>query len=110
MHMYPISGAPQRVKKGDTAFSYRDANWGMVIVGVDPNPNNNMKTIAWAKEYSEALHPYTAGGAYINMMMDEGQERVKAAYRDNYARLVEIKTKYDPTNLFSVNQNIRPAS
>ncbi|MEP6988404.1 MAG: BBE domain-containing protein, partial [Chloroflexota bacterium] len=80
------------------------------IVGVDPDPNNNMKTIAWAKDYSDAIHPHSAGGAYINMMMDEGQERVKAAYKDNYARLVEIKTKYDPTNLFRVNQNIRPAT
>jgi FAD/FMN-containing dehydrogenase len=108
MHLYPISGAPQRVGKNDTAFSYRDANWGMVIVGVDPDPANNDKTISWAKAYSEALHPYTAGGAYINMIMDEGQERVKAAYRDNYQRLVEIKNKYDPTNLFRVNQNIKP--
>ncbi|MBA3868297.1 MAG: FAD-binding oxidoreductase [Anaerolineae bacterium] len=110
MHLYPISGAPHRVKNSDTAFSYREANWGMVIVGVDPDPNNNMKTIAWAKDYSDAIHPHSAGGAYINMMMDEGQERVKAAYKDNYARLVEIKTKYDPTNLFRVNQNIRPAT
>jgi FAD/FMN-containing dehydrogenase len=109
MHLYPISGAPKRVGKNDTAFSYRDANWGMVIVGVDPDPANNEKMISWAKAYSEALHPYTAGGAYINMIMDEGQERVKAAYRDNYSRLVEIKTKYDPTNFFHVNQNIKPS-
>jgi FAD/FMN-containing dehydrogenase len=108
MHMYPISGAPKRVGKNETAFSYRDANWGMVIVGVDADPANNEKMIAWAKTYSEALRPYTAGGAYINMIMDEGQERVKAAYRDNYQRLVEIKNKYDPTNFFRVNQNIRP--
>lgn len=109
MHLYPINGAPQRVGQTDTAFSYRDANWGMVIVGVDPDPANNEHMIAWAKTYWEALHPYTAGGAYINMMMDEGQDRVKAAYRDNYARLVEIKNKYDPTNLFRVNQNIKPS-
>lgn len=110
MHLYPISGAPQHVGKNDTAFSYRDANWGMVIVGVDSDPANNERMIAWAKAYSEALHPYTAGGAYINMIMDEGQERVKAAYRDNYQRLVQIKTKYDPNNLFRVNQNIAPAT
>jgi FAD/FMN-containing dehydrogenase len=110
MHLYPISGAPKRVGKNDTAFSYRDANWGMVIVGVDPDPANNEKLISWAKAYSEALHPYTAGGGYINMIMDEGQERVKAAYRDNYQRLVAIKNKYDPTNFFRVNQNIRPGS
>jgi FAD/FMN-containing dehydrogenase len=108
MHLYPITGAPKRVGKNDTAFSYRDANWGMVIVGVDPDPANNEKMIAWAKAYSEALHPYSAGGAYINMIMDEGQERVKAAYRDNYSRLVEIKNKVDPTNFFHVNQNIKP--
>jgi FAD/FMN-containing dehydrogenase len=110
MHLYPISGAPQRVGGNDTAFSYRDANWGMVIVGVDPDPANNDRMIAWAKAYSEALHPYTAGGAYVNMIMDEGPERVKAAYRDNYERLVQIKNKYDPTNLFHVNQNIKPTA
>jgi hypothetical protein len=108
MHLYPISGAPKHVGKNDTAFSYRDANWGEVIVGVDPDPANNERTIAWTKEYWEALHPYSAGGAYVNMMMDEGQERVKAAYRDNYERLAKIKAKYDPTNLFHVNQNIKP--
>ena len=108
MHLYPINGAPQRVGKNDTAFSYRDANWGEVIVGVDPDPANNERTIAWTKEYWEALHPYSAGGAYVNMMMDEGQDRVKAAYRDNYERLAKIKAKYDPTNLFHVNQNIKP--
>ena len=108
MHLYPISGAPKRVGKNETAFSYRDANWGMVIVGVDPDPANNQRMMAWAKAYSEALHPYTAGGAYVNMIMDEGQERVQAAYRDNYQRLVEIKNKYDPTNFFHVNQNIQP--
>ena len=108
MHLYPISGAPQRVGKNDTAFSYRDANWGMVIAAIDPDPTNNERMIAWAKAYSEALHPLSAGGAYINMIMDEGQERVKAAYRGNYPRLVAIKNKYDPTNFFHVNQNIKP--
>lgn len=109
MHLYPINGAPHRVGQNDTAFSYRDANWGMVIVGIDPDPANNETIIGWTKAYWEALHPYSAGGAYINMIMDEGQERVKAAYRDNYARLVEVKNKYDPTNLFHVNQNIKPS-
>ncbi|MHA2343100.1 MAG: BBE domain-containing protein, partial [Candidatus Hodarchaeales archaeon] len=56
-----------------------------------------------------AVHPYSAGGAYVNFMMDEGEDRVKASYKDNYKRLVEIKNKYDPNNLFRVNQNIRPA-
>jgi hypothetical protein len=56
------------------------------------------------------LHPHSAGGAYVNFMMEEGQERVQASFRDNYARLALIKNKYDPTNLFRVNQNIRPTA
>jgi FAD/FMN-containing dehydrogenase len=110
MHLYPINGAPHRVGNTDTAFSYRDANWGQVMVGVDPDPANNERMTAWTKAYWEELHPHSAGGAYVNMMMDEGQDRVKAAYRDNYTRLAAIKKKYDPTNLFHVNQNIKPAA
>ena len=81
-----------------------------MIVGVDPDPKNNEKIISWTKDYWSALHPFSAGGAYVNFMMEEGPDRVKDSYRDNYARLVEVKTKYDPTNLFLVNQNVRPAN
>jgi FAD/FMN-containing dehydrogenase len=109
MHLYPINGAAHRVGPDETPWSYRDANFVQVIVGVDPDPANNSRMIQWAKEYWEALHPYSAGGAYVNMMMEEGEDRVKAAYRDNYGRLAEIKRKYDPQNLFHVNQNIKPA-
>ncbi len=109
MHLYPINGAAHNVGKNDTAWNYREANFVQVIVGVDPDPANNPRTIAWSKEYWRKLHPYSAGGAYVNMMMDEGQERVQAAYRDNYARLAQIKAKYDPQNLFRMNQNIKPA-
>jgi len=108
-HIYPIDGAAHRVGKTDTAFSYRDSTWALVIVGVDPDPANKDKITKWCKEYFDALHPYSAGGAYVNFMMEEGQERVKAAYRENYDRLAAIKKKYDPANLFRVNQNIRPA-
>jgi FAD/FMN-containing dehydrogenase len=108
MHLYPINGAAHRVGKHDTAWSYRDATWAQVIVGVDPNPAHNEKIIGWTKAYWEALHPYSAGGAYVNFMMDEGAERVKATYRDNYERLLKLKNMYDPTNLFRVNQNIKP--
>jgi FAD/FMN-containing dehydrogenase len=110
MHLYPIDGAAHRVSSADTAFSYRDANWAEVIVGVDPDPANRGKITEWCKDYFDALHPYSAGGAYVNFMMDEGQERVQASFRDNYDRLSAIKSKYDPTNLFRVNQNIRPAA
>lgn len=109
MHLYPVNGAAQRVSKDDTAYSFREALFAEVIVGVDPDPANNPKVIDWCKRYWEALHPSSAGGAYVNMMMDEGQERVKATYRDNYPRLAAIKKKYDPKNFFRVNQNIRPS-
>jgi FAD/FMN-containing dehydrogenase len=110
MHLYPINGAAHRVGENDTAWSYREANFAQVIVGVDPEPANNERMIRWSKAYWEALHPYSAGGAYVNMIMDEGQDRIQAAYRDNYARLSQIKAKYDPDNLFRVNQNIKPTS
>jgi FAD/FMN-containing dehydrogenase len=108
MHIYPINGVAHRPSTNETAFSYRDANFAEVIVGVDPDPANNERMIGWARDYWTALHPYSAGGGYINMMMDEGADNVKAAYRDNYARLAQIKAAYDPSNLFHVNQNIKP--
>jgi hypothetical protein len=108
MHIYPINGAAQRVGKNDTAFSFRDASFAEVIVGVDPDPANNERMTSWARDYWTALHPHSAGGGYVNMIMDEGETTVKAAYRDNYARLAQIKAKYDPTNLFHMNQNIKP--
>jgi FAD/FMN-containing dehydrogenase len=110
MHLYAIDGAAHRVGRNETAFSFREANWAEVIVGVDPDPANAGKITAWCKDYFDALHPYAAGGAYVNFMMDEGQERVESSFRDNYARLALIKSKYDPANLFRVNQNIRPAA
>ncbi len=109
MHLYPVNGAAQRVGKNETAYSFREALFAEVIVGVDADPANNDKMIDWCKNYWEALHPYSAGGAYVNFMMDEGQERVQASYRDNYPRLAAIKKKYDPENFFRVNQNILPA-
>jgi FAD/FMN-containing dehydrogenase len=108
MQLYPVDGATRRVDRHETAFSYRDAKWSMVIVGVDPDPANAEKITAWTKDYWAALHPYSLGGAYVNFMMDEGIDRVKATYRDNYDRLVAIKRKYDPNNFFRINQNISP--
>ena len=111
MHLYPIDGAVHRVGKADTAWAARDASWSMVIAGIDPNPANAGAITRWTRDYWSAVHPFNPGGAYSNFMMDdEGEARVKAAYGDNYPRLAAIKRKYDPTNLFHVNQNIRPAS
>jgi FAD/FMN-containing dehydrogenase len=108
MHLYPVDGAASRVAKDATAWSFRDAKWSEVIVGVSPDPADKELITAWARAYWDATHPYSAGGAYVNFMMDEGTERVQATYRDNYARLAAVKAKYDPTNLFRVNQNIAP--
>jgi FAD/FMN-containing dehydrogenase len=110
MHMYPIDGAAHDIGAGDTAWSYRDARWGSVFAGVDPDPANASAIRDWSVGYNEALKPYSAGGAYLNMIMDEGEERVRASYRGNYDRLARIKATYDPENLFRVNQNIRPAA
>ena len=104
------SGAAQDLSSSDTPWSYRDANWGAVFAGVDGDPANVGAIGDWSRGYQEALHPHSAGGAYVNMMMDEGQERVRASYRDNYDRLAQIKGQYDPDNRFRVNQNIEPAA
>lgn len=108
MHLYPLSGAASRVGAEDTPWAYRDAKYAGVYIGVDPDPKNADKITKWSKDYQEALHPYSAGGAYSNFMMEEGQDRIKASYKHNYERLARIKNTYDPNNLFSVNQNIVP--
>jgi hypothetical protein len=109
MHLYPVDGAAQRVGAEETAYAHRQAKYAQVIVGVDAEPANLDRMTAWAREYHDALHPHSAGGAYVNMMMDdEGPDRVRASYRDNFARLVEVKRRYDPENAFHVNQNIAP--
>ena len=110
MHLYPVNGAARRVGPHETPWSYRDAVWSEVIVGVDPDPANRGHITDWARGYYDALHPFGAGGAYVNFMMDEGEDRVRATYRGNYDRLAAVKAKYDPDNFFRVNQNIRPAA
>jgi UDP-N-acetylenolpyruvoylglucosamine reductase len=110
MHLYPINGAVHDVGASDTAFAYRTTRFAEVIVGVDPESANKDKIVNWARDYWDAAHPYSAGGAYINFMMDEGAARVEATYGGNYSRLRQIKAKYDPANLFRVNQNIAPTA
>ncbi len=109
MHLYPIDGAVHDVGAGETPFSYRDANWAEVIVGVDPDPANAGVIRDWTVDYWDATHPHSAGGAYVNFMMDEWHARVRASYRDNYDRLAAAKRSYDPANVFRVNQNIEPS-
>jgi FAD/FMN-containing dehydrogenase len=108
-HLYPIDGAAARVPADATAFPYRDGGWAGVIVGVDPDPANAELIAQWARAYWTDLHPTSAGGAYVNFLMDEGEDRVRASYGGNYERLVQVKGRYDPENTFHVNQNIQPA-
>jgi FAD/FMN-containing dehydrogenase len=111
MHLYPIDGAVHRVARDATAWSARDARWSMVIAGIDSDPKKAGALKTWGRAYWKAVHPYNLAGAYVNFMMDdEAADRVQATYGENYARLALAKAKYDPQNLFRVNQNIVPAA
>ena len=94
MRLYPIDGAAARVGRSETAFSYRDAPFSMVLCGIDPDPANAASITRWTRDYWAAMKPHSLGGAYVNFLMeDEGAERIKATYRDNFERLVEIKNE-----------------
>lgn len=108
MHIYPLNGAVQDVAADATAFAFRDVDFTHIIAGIDNNPTNMPANTAWVREYWSTLHPYSAKGAYVNFLMDEGQERIRATYRDSYPKLVAAKQRWDPENRFRVNQNIRP--
>jgi FAD/FMN-containing dehydrogenase len=110
MHLYPQTGVIQQVGKRDTAYWSRDVEFVHVIAAADADPAGMVENIAWLQGYHDALRSVSELGGYINFMTDdEGQERIKATYGGNFDRLVEIKTTYDPGNLFRVNQNIRPS-
>ena len=109
MHLYPIDGAAHDVGLGRHGLELPRRELGLGVRRRRPRPGERRaRSGTGSIDYYEALHPYSAGGAYVNMMMDEGQERVRASYRDNYDRLARIKATYDPDNLFRVNQNIEP--
>jgi len=109
MHLYPIDGAVHRVGKDETPWNCRDGTWSMVIAAIDPDPAKAAHLKRWGRAYWEAVNPFTMGGGYVNFMMgDEGDARISATYGGNFERLTTVKRKYDPNNLFRVNQNIRP--
>lgn len=111
MHLYPIDGAVRRVPKDATAWPVRDATWAMVIAAIDPDPKKAQSLKTWGREYWKTVHPFNMEGAYVNFMYDdEVQGRVQATYGENFERLTSVKAKYDPENLFRVNQNIQPAT
>jgi FAD/FMN-containing dehydrogenase len=110
VHIYPLDGAVHDVSADQTAFAYRDVKFTHILAAVSPDPAPMPQYREWVRSYWSALHPYSAGGAYVNFLMDEGDERIASSYRGNYVRLAAVKRKYDPGNLFRVNQNIRPAA
>jgi FAD/FMN-containing dehydrogenase len=109
MHLYPINGAVHRVGADETAFAHRDMNFAAVIAGMWPDPADNAANTKWVKDYYAAIHPYSGtDGSYVNFMADDDAGRVESNYGPNYARLVDVKRKWDPDNLFHLNQNIHP--
>ena len=108
VHIYPINGAAHRVAPDATAFAYRNANFATVIAGMWPEASENDANIAWVRRYYDATAPHSEEGGYINFMSEDDQGRIRANYQGNYDRLVDVKRRYDPDNLFHLNQNIRP--
>jgi FAD/FMN-containing dehydrogenase len=108
VHIYPINGACHRVAPDATAFAYRDATFATVIAGMWPDAADNEANVKWVRDYYDATAPLSEEGGYVNFMADDDQQRIKANYKGNYDRLVEVKRKYDPDNLFHLNQNIKP--
>ncbi len=111
MHLYPIDGAVHRVPSDATAWPTRDARWSMVIAGIGTHPSQADALKTWGRAYWRAIHPFNLEAGYVNFMFDdEAQGRVQASYGENYARLAAVKARYDPQNLFRVNQNIAPTA
>jgi FAD/FMN-containing dehydrogenase len=102
-------GAYARVGQGDTAYAHRDLQWDVNILGNWADPADTDRNIRWVRACHDALEPHLAHGVYVNDLGDEGGQRVRDAYGANHARLVALKDRYDPTNLFRANQNIAPA-
>jgi FAD/FMN-containing dehydrogenase len=112
IHLFSINGAASRVPSDATAWNNRNARWASILFSVSTDRADERVMGDWVVSAWEALHPYSAkdGGGYVNFMMEEGQERVRATYGPNYERLARIKAQYDPENFFHLNQNIQPSS
>ena len=103
-----IAGAPNRVAPDAMAYAHRDARFVLNVHGRWDEAKDDQKGIGWAREFFKASAPYASAGAYVNFMTAEEGDRVAAAYGSNYDRLAEIKKRYDPENVFHLNQNIKP--
>ncbi len=108
IHIHQLGGAMGRVAPEATAFYRRDAGFVYNLIALWKDPGENEAHTQWARRAFEALRPVSLGGAYVNFLGDDGQDRIRDAYGLNYARLAELKARYDPANLFRLNQNIKP--
>jgi FAD/FMN-containing dehydrogenase len=105
-----MHGAASRVDPAATAFPHRDEHYDFMILSQWSDPADSERNIQWTREFFEAMQPFLERGAYVNLMGEEGEEAVKEAYASNYERLAALKSKYDPTNFFSLNHNIKPTT
>jgi FAD/FMN-containing dehydrogenase len=105
-----LGGAVSRIPKDATAFRHRDARHSFVILSMWSDPAESQQQIQWTDEFWKAMRPFSSEAVQVNYLGEEGEARVKAAYGSNYQRLVALKKKYDPANLFRVNQNIQSAA
>ncbi|RFU19794.1 FAD-binding oxidoreductase [Geodermatophilus marinus] len=108
MHLYPINGAVHDVASDATAFGHRDASFAAVIAGMWPDPGDNEANVRWVREYHAAIAPHSAPGGYTNFASADDAHKAAENYGANHERLRELKRRYDPGNLFHLNQNIRP--
>jgi hypothetical protein len=103
-----LGGAVGRVGPDETAFSQRGAPYSLIITGEWTDPAESDRNIRWARDAWEAMRPFESEAVYVNYLDADESERIKAAYGGKYERLAALKAKYDPTNFFRLNQNIRP--
>ena len=105
---FHVHGAASRVDRSETAFGVRDDLWDYDIISQWVDPGESARHIQWTREFWTAVEPFATGEVYVNHLDAEEATRIRAAYSENYGRLVALKNKYDPTNLFRLNQNIKP--
>jgi FAD/FMN-containing dehydrogenase len=105
----PLGGAVARVAPGSTALGRRDAKWAYHLISMWDGSDADERNIAWTRELAEKLAPYGVGGVYTTFTSDTGEARVRDAVGDNYDRLVAVKDRYDPANMFRLGANIRPS-
>jgi Berberine and berberine like len=108
IHFHHFGGAAARIARDETAFGER-SSYVLNLCNRWLNPDETEEHIDWARTAYERLSPFLTGGVYVNFLADEGANQAKAAYGDKYGRLVEVKNRYDPTNVFRLNQNITPS-